>query len=309
MIYSEKIKKEVIDKNSKILVKIEDVPLNSKVIIECLCDNCHKVQEMSYCQWNKRKHSDGLDFCKNCAVKIKLPKSMKEKYGYENCAKVPEIIEKKKQTNLKKYGQEWAISSKEVRQNIMESIYKKYKTDNPMKNIEVQNKAKQTNQNKYGGSSPMCDDNVKLKSINTCLEKYSVKNAFQCKEIQEKARKTLYKNNSVPSSKVEKRMCDMLIKLFGKENCFPNYPEGNLSLDCLVLVDGYKIDFEYDGFYWHKNRGQYDAARNAVLMNNGYKIIRIKGNNTDDLPTEVQIKKSVYDLINNNHNLIFINMN
>lgn len=292
-----------------ILVNIEDVPKSSHVEIVCECDNCHKQQSLPYCSWNQRKNSELGDLCKECSIKIKFPISMEEKYGYSNCANIPFVVEKKKETNLKKYGNEWVIASDSVRKNIITTMYSKYNTDNPMKNIDIKNKAKATNQKRYGGFSPMCDLQVKNKSIETCLKKYGVKNAFQSKEIQEKARKTLYKNGKTPSSKPEKEMCKMLKELFGEENCFPNYPEGNLSLDCLVIINKCKIDFEYDGYYWHKNRKQYDAGRNAVLLNNGYKIIRINSNDKNDLPTKEQIQESVNDLITDKHNLIFINMN
>ena len=75
------------------------------------------------------------------------------------------------------------------------------------------------------------------------------------------------------------------------------------------MIGDDKFDFEYDGIYWHKNRKQKDAARNAVLMNEGYKIIRIKANNQDLLPTEQQILQAVDYLVKDNHRLTFIDMN
>ena len=104
-------------------------------------------------------------------------------------------------------------------------------------------------------------------------------------------------------------MCELLKEMFGIENCFPNYPCDNLSLDCLVKINENKIDVEYDGSYWHKERAHYDGARNAVLMNEGYKIVRIKANNTDDLPTKEQIQDAIDYLVKDNHHITFIDMN
>ena len=104
-------------------------------------------------------------------------------------------------------------------------------------------------------------------------------------------------------------MCELLSSLYGADNCYPNFPVGNLSLDCLVKFNQFKIDFEYDGIYWHKNRKQYDAARNAVLMDEGYRIVRIKANNQDTLPSAEQIRQAVDYLVKDNHHLVFINMN
>ena len=309
MKYSEKSHKDVVDSGKKIKVKIEDLPPSSHARIKYKCDNCGKVYETDYHSWYDAKSPELGDLCKSCAAKIKLPQTMQDKYGYTNSSQVPSIIEKKKQTNLDKYGNEWSIASDKVRDVILHSYLNKFGTDNPMKNNDVKQRAIETNKKKYGGNSCMCDEKVKDKSKQTCLQRYGVPNAFQSKDIQAKARKTLYKNGLTPTSKAEKALCDLLASIFGANNCFPNYPVGNLSLDCLVLIGDDKFDFEYDGIYWHKNRKQKDAARNAVLMNEGYKIIRIKANNQDLLPTEQQILQAVDYLVKDNHRLTFIDMN
>lgn len=307
--YSEKSKKEVFDFESTILVNVLDLPSSSHTKIKYKCDNCGEEFITEYCAWNQTKYKELGDLCKDCAIKIKLPKSMLDKYGHTNAAQVPFIVDKKKQTNIKKYGNEWHIASSEIRNNIVDTWMKKYGTDNPMKDEEIKTKAKETNNYKYGGNSPLCCEDIKGKAKQTCLVKYGVENPSQSKEIQNKIRKTLYSNGTVPTSKAEKQMCDILKDIFGEENCFPNYPEGNLSLDCLVVLEDCKIDFEYDGKYWHQNRGKYDAARNAVLMDNGYKIVRIKGNNQDSMPTHTQILEAVDYLVKGNHHLSFIDMN
>lgn len=309
MKYSEKSHKEVVDRGKTIRVKIEDLPTSSHARIKYKCDNCGNIYETDYHSWCHAKNPELGHLCKSCAVKIKLPEAMQNKYGYKNSANVPSIIEKRKQTNLDKYGNEWAIVSGEVRNTILRSYLNNFGVDNPMKNEEVKQRAKETNNEKYGGNSCMCDENVRYKSKQTCLQKYGVPNAFQSKNIQAKARETLYKNGSTPSSKAEKALCDLLISIFGETNCSPNYPVGNLSLDCLVSIGKDRIDFEYDGVYWHKDRKQKDAARNAVLMNEGYKIVRIKANNQDSLPTKQQILQAVDYLVKDNHHLTFIDMN
>lgn len=309
MKYSEISKKEVIDSTKPIIVDINDIPKNSHIQLLCECDNCKKQYFICYNNWTRRQHKNDGDFCKDCMVKIKLPQYMLDKYGVKNCANLQDVMNKKKHTNLLKYGNEWAIASDEVKQKITDTMLKKYGVDNAMKNIEVQNKAKSTNILKYGGNSPMCDDTIKNKFVQTCLNKYGVQNPYQCKDIQAKAKQTLCKNQNVPSSNPERELCKILKEMFGESNCYPNYPVGNLSLDCYVCLEGHKIDFEYDGIYWHKNRGQIDAARNAILMNNGYKIIRVKANNKDTMPTKLQIQNAVEDIIYNNKHLVFINMN
>lgn len=307
--YSENSKKEVIDTKAKILVEIMDLSDSSHEKIKYICDCCGNIFETTYHDWKNQKSPELGDLCKSCSIKNKLPKIMQNKYGYSNSAQVPEIVSKKKETNLEKYGNEWAICSKEVRDNIEQSLLFKYGVTNPMQIETVKQKAKNTNNKKYGGNSPMCSEEVRHKSEQTCLKKYGVKNAFQSKEIQRKARITLYENNTVPSSKPEKKLYNLLKDMFGEENCFPSYPEDNFSLDCMLEINNIKIDVEYDGWYWHQNRKQKDGARNAILLNNGYRIIRIIADNKDTMPTKEQIQNAVDYLVKDNHHLCFINMN
>ena len=309
MKYSDKSKKEVLDSSVPIYVDVNDLPQNSHVKIKYKCDNCGKEFVTTFVDWNNTTYKELGDLCKSCAATIKLSQAMKDKYGYDNASQVPDIIEKKKQTNLNKYGNEWAIASQQVRDNIVNTMIDKYGVINPMQNEHIKIKTKTTNNERYGGNSPFCDFSIQEKSQSTCLNKYGVKNVFQSKEIQAKARETLYRNGTVPSSKSEKELCDILIHMYGKENCYPSYPVGELSLDCLVIVGNNKIDFEYDGIYWHRNKGNKDRARNAILMNKGYKIVRIKANNRDDMPSATQIQNAVDYLIKENHHLTFIDMN
>lgn len=301
--------KDVIDFDSKIEVFVEDLLPSSHVNIKYQCDNCGKIVQTKYCDWNSISYKQLGDLCKDCAIKIKLPQIMLERYGQSNCAHIGSFVEKKKQTNLEKYGNVWAIASDSVRTYIKESLIKKYGVNNPMLNENIKNKALLTNNQRYGGNGPMCDLKVRQKAVKTCLDKYGVPNAFQNKGVQNKAHLTLYKNKKVPSSKAEKKLYDIIVSIFGDNNCYFSYPEGEFFLDCLLVVNGIKIDIEYDGLYWHKNRKQKDAARNAILMKKGYKILRIKGNNQDILPSQEKIKEVIKDLILNDRHLLFIDMN
>jgi len=300
---------EVTQMGAHITVKVSDLSNGSKVKIHCSCDNCGKVQEISYVSWKQRTHLELGDLCKSCATKVKLPQIMEEEYGCSNAANISCFIDKKKNTNLQKYGVEWAIASKQVREEIVNSYINNYGVSNPMKNIEVKQKTMNTNKGKYGCEYVLQNEDIKQKGITTCLTKYGVKNAYQNKEIQAKAKQTLYQNGNSPVSQAEQKMCALLKQIYGAENCFPSALCGPLTLDCLLQIDGQKIDFEYDGVYWHKNRQQKDAARNAVLLQEGYKIVRIKANNADTMPTIEQIKQAVDYLVKDNHHLVFIDMN
>lgn len=292
-----------------ILINVEDLPSSSHVKILYRCDCCGKDFETEYHYWNHRKYPELGDLCKPCAAKIKLPKAMTNKYGQDNPAKVESIVERKKQTNLERYGNEWSIASDAVRENIAETMLDRYGVENAMQSEAVKQKTAETVRARYGVDFVMQNPEIRAKSIQTCLDRYGVPCSAQAEEVRAKMRKSLYRNGTTPSSKAEKAMCVLLAEIYGEEYCTPSYPFGELSMDCLLDIDGVQIDVEYDGAYWHKGRGQIDAARNAVVMDAGCKILRIKANNRDELPAKEQIQEAIDSLVKGGHHLVFIDMN
>ena len=69
-----------------------------------------------------------------------------------------------------------------------------------------------------------------------------------------------------------------------------NQPVSKLSWDCFIVIDGVKIDVEYDGWFWHKDK-QRDFARDKALLKLGYKTLRIKGGH--NIPTMEQLKEKI----------------
>lgn len=161
---------------------------------------------------------------------------------------------------------------------------------------------------KYGCVSLLQTEKGQLRFKNIMYEKYGYENAIYCPELRAKAKQSMYENGNVPTSKPEKEMVAILRELYGEENCFAGYPVDKVNLDCLLVVDGVKIDVEYDGWYWHKDTSDYDRKRNHWLIEQGYKIIRVKGNQKEELPTKERIKEEV-DYILNGHSLGYIDMN
>lgn len=308
MKYSDKTHKEVADFGAEILVDVKDLSQSSHVKIKYKCDNCGEVFETEYCCWVHTKYKELGDLCKSCARQIKQPQSMLDRYGCENSAHVQSSIEKKKRTNLSKYGTEWAIASEQVRKVCADTMMDRYGVENAMKLESTREKAKRTNIERYGVEFVAQSDEMKDRIRQTCLQKYGVSSTAKVKEIREKMRQSLCVNGTVPSSKPEREMCSILSEMYGKESCKPSYPFGELSMDCLVDVGGVLIDFEYDGKYWHSNRAQKDIARNAVIMNAGYRVVRIKANNRDTMPSKQQIQEAVDYLVKGNHHLAFIDM-
>lgn len=298
-----------VHKGDKITVDIGELPKSSHAKIVYQCDNCGKMVYTEAHYWNSRTYSELGDYCKECNIKVKLPRAMMDKYGHKNAANVPDIIDKKKRTNLDRYGIEWPIALDAVRDNITATMLDRYGVENAMQLEATKKKARATTLERYGVEFITQSPEFRQKATNTCMERYGVPNVAQVLEFRAKMRQTMCVNGVTFTSKAERAMCDILKDMYGTDNCFPSYPEGVLLLDCMLLVDGYRIDVEYDGNYWHRGEGQRDAARNAVLMNMGYKVLRIKANNRDTMPSKQQIKDAVDYLVKDNHHLVFIDMN
>lgn len=158
---------------------------------------------------------------------------------------------------------------------------------------------------KYGVDCVFELDKVKEKSKNTCLQKYGVEHYSQTQEyrdsnVKEKILKGMVKNNNIPISSQEIKVCEMLKSLYGNDNCFPSYVLKNVVMDCMVIIKNIKVDIEYDGWYWHKNRQKEDRRRDEFIKSQGYKILRIKAKR--EIPSYEQILESINKLIETNHN-------
>lgn len=101
--------------------------------------------------------------------------TMLKKYGVEFPLQEKGIREKIKQTNLKKYGSSSILGNKEFRE--------KYDINNNFKKLEVKRKTRQTSISKYRTSHPQQSPIVKMKIKRTKLLRYGTTNGRVKKDI------------------------------------------------------------------------------------------------------------------------------
>ena len=310
----------------KFMVSAEDLSSGSHKKVKIIRDYCGKEfskQKANYI--NER--TNGKDCCSECR-QLKAKESFVERYGVENPFQYGDFKNKSKQTCLEKYGTEYACQSEQVKEKICatnlekygketalcnpeikakaeETCMKKFGVSNVFMSAEIQEKIKQTNREKYGESNIAHTPKIAEKIKQNNIKKYGVPYVTLSKEIQKRMRNSLYKNGKIPSSKGEKEMCEILKGLYGANNCKPSFPVDLLNLDCLVDINGVLIDFEYDGWYWHKEKQKEDMRRNYFLIRRGYKVCRFRANNT--VPTKSQIQEAVEYLLNG-HSLSIIDL-
>ena len=212
------------------------------------------------------------------------------------CHKIKEIPYVKYRTQV---TEEFGYVCKECYSvKIKNTVLKKYGVDNVAKIPQNIEKARKTNVERYGKPSYAQTDEYKRRFEETCMERYGCKNPIYNDEVQKKIKKSLYENQTCATSSQQIVLYEMLKNIYG--NCELNYPCGKYSLDCMIEVDGCKIDVEYDGWYWHKDKNK-DIIRNRIVQKRGYKILRICSGEL--LPTEERLKYKIKNLVEDNKDL------
>lgn len=311
----------------KFEVAIAHLTKGCHALVLVQCDYCGKQYRTQYCNYLKYIKT-GKDACSDCAH-LKVEDNLHQKFGVSSVFQLEEIKEKTKATCLRKFGKPNPSQAEEIKQKIFETNMKKYGDKcslnnsvikekaqlscqehygvlNPFASLEIQQQIKETNKQKYGKEYISQTEYYKSKVKETSMEKYGVPFITQAPEVIRKMRKSLYQKGKVPSSKPEKIVVSMLKEIYGDKNCIPSFSYDQLNFDCLLKIGDTKIDVEYDGWYWHKDKQEEDKRRNYFLIRRGFKILRIRSLKL--LPTYEQIKEAVDKLINQNKHLVYIDL-
>lgn len=325
----------------EIQVRVEDLSSSSKSIVQVQCDFCHEIiVEKAYQIYVKQHHPKYGDCCKICqplknklccmdkygvdngsktdAAISKIKDTFMNKYGVDNISKLDSVkeiireksiqnadnsIKKMQDTMMEKYGAKNAMHVKEFVDKQKAVIEEKYGVPHPKQSREILAKERMHNLEKYGVEYVLQVPEFREKSKKTCLEKYGYEYSLSSPEVRAKRVQTLFANGDVLTSKQQLELRDKLLLLYG--NCVLNEPCGANSLDCVVRVNGVKIDVEYDGRYWHQDK-QKDRRRDEFVKSQGYKILRFESDRL--IPTDEQIKDCISELVNTDKKFIRINL-
>ena len=143
------------------------------------------------------------------------------RYGVEAVFQSEDFKDKFKKTCLAKFGVESPLQSKEVREKIRKTNLDRYGVDVPYKSREIQEKGKRTNLERYGVENPAQSREVQEKMKRTNLERYGVESPLKSEEIKGKSRKTCLErygvDNPSKSEKVKERVKCANLKKYGVE--------------------------------------------------------------------------------------------
>ena len=186
--------------------------------------------------------------------------SLYKKYGAYDVMHIPHILQKIKNTNLKKFGVEFPLQqlkkeNSEIYQKISQTCINKFGVYSPLKNKEVREKIKQTNIQKYGVDNLFKNDIIKEKIKQTNIQKYGVDYLFKSNIIKEKIKQTNIqkygvdnplKNKEIWKKSQDNRQISSKSKL---ENNFLNYLKLKYESDDIITQYKSKEYPYYCDFY------------------------------------------------------------
>ena len=201
MLLSESVKISVLSNNRKyieskgykiegdtVIINVSDLGKYSRQLVLVKCDICGDIKETQYNLYLKNISNAGIYVCtkKECINEKKKITNLK-KFGKEWASQNNNIKDKVKKTNIDKYGVETILISEDI-------INKRKKSILTNKEI-INNKRIETNLQRYGSESHLSNDLIKEKIRKTNLEKYGVENVMLLKENTDKVKKTKFKKH------------------------------------------------------------------------------------------------------------------
>ena len=272
--------------NTPLLVKVEDLPNKSNVMVFAICDYCGEVYETRYADYYETTSGFACKCaCKTCASKKHRDMLIKN-YGVYNVSQLDEVKEKKRQTVFKHYGVHNPKQSLEVQQKTKNTNLQKYGVVCPLQNADIKEKVKETCIERYGHENAMQSDFILNKMKKTMVEKYGVENSMQVVEIQQKAKEAMYKNGTCPTSKQQR----YISSIYGGEL---NYPCRNYNLDIFIKEANIDVEVDFGGHNLSVKLGSITQAdfdrkeliRDVYIKREGLKIMRITSSR-DKLPSD-----------------------
>ena len=181
--------------------------------------------------------------------------SLYKKYGAYDVMHIPHILQKIKDTNLKKFGVEFPLQqlkkeNSEIYQKISQTCINKFGVDSSLKNKEVREKIKQTNIQKYGVDNPLKNKEIREKIKQTNIQKYGVDNPLKNKEIWKKSQD----NRQISSkSKLENNFLNYLKLKYESDDIITQYKSKEYPYYCDFYIKSINLYIEIQGHWTHND--------------------------------------------------------
>lgn len=170
-----------------------------------------------------------------------IRKACLEKYGVINGGGAPEVLEKIKETNRKKFGSDWYLQTNDYKRKTKETL-EQYGVTNVFQLKEIKDKIKQTN-----------------------LERYGVEHNMQNKEIRNKVDITKRKNGTFNTSEPEQEIKRLLEEKFSDVKY--QYKSEKYPFNCDFYIPELDLYIEYQGIWTHGNHPFSESAEDLEKLN------------------------------------------
>lgn len=307
-------------------INVEDIVPTANVKVTVICDCCGKEYQVTMTNYTRSMKDSGSVVCYDCKFD-KTKQTLQDRYGVDAPSKIQGYSEKARVTCLERYGVENAMQLKSTQAKAKQTLYQHYGVTVPLKSEELKHKAKQsclerygvvnsfmseevrakarqTLEKHYGVSNPGLSRHLVEKAKRTCIERYGGESSQSDPVVRQKSFETMLTNDGVPSSKEERRFVEILKNIYGDSACESLSAQEGMCFDCFLTINNIKIDVEYDGWYWHKDKQERDKRRDYYCMRHGYKVLRVLSKGS--MPTEQQIIEGVNYLVNSEHHFFKI---
>lgn len=171
---------------AKLLSIPNDLTVLSKIQYICKCGN-----ETSK-NFRQMERESGA-FCRTCTKSNTLEKKKETnitKFGVENPMYNESIKQKLEETNQQRYGVKCTFQNEEVKEKIKKTLIERYNVENPIHNILIKEKIKNTCIKKYGFSYPTMSKEVQEKQKNTNILHYGIEYPQKLQIIKDKIKET-----------------------------------------------------------------------------------------------------------------------
>lgn len=260
----------------EIEIDIKDLQEKSNALVNCNCDYCNKIMQIPYKKYTSVMSSKVPKIaCIDC-IDSKREDCVMATYGVKNVFELEETKNKIIQYYLDNFGVQYYTQTEEYKEKAISTNLQKYGTKNPSQNEDIKKAIINTCWQKYGFKSPKQSNIVKEKCRNNLLSKYGVPYAIEIPGVREKMALTLYKNQTVATSRQQK----YIHSLFGGElNGVVSY------YNCDIVLREEKVVWEIDfsghdllvklGKLSREEFKQKEIVRNNQIKREGYRIVRI----------------------------------
>ena len=185
--------------------------------------------------------------CLNCHKPLQFHHHHFRQYCSQKCIQNDELIKQKKVKTMSKHN----ITYNDILEKRNETCLKKFGTKHPSQLENIKEKVKQTNIKRFGvpytAQSKTCLEKMKQ----TCLMKYGVEYNLQIPEIKKQVYETKKKNHTFNSSKVEILFTDYLIDKFDNNDIETQYYSNKYPFNCDFFIKSLNLYIEIQGFWTH----------------------------------------------------------